>query len=174
MYSRHVIIRLFKKVSKQSMLSQVLFPLLAPGLSTKPTHWQSYMLYGADSKAVLDFLSDHAEKKALRNLMTAFQEVEGGRRKGGGAGGKGGQHGKAGGGQARQVRRSCLEGQLGCSFEVVCHHVDANYICEIEFFVVFPRTCFTCMLEAPTEEKTTLNTQVPIDTCTLALSSFWA
>ncbi|CAM9232741.1 unnamed protein product, partial [Scytosiphon promiscuus] len=44
-----------------------------------------YMLYGAESKAMLEFLSDHPEKKVIRNLLTALQQVEdGGRRRGGG------------------------------------------------------------------------------------------
>lgn len=55
------------------------------------------MLFGGESKAVLELVSDHLEKKFLRNLFAALQEVESGRRKGGGKG-----QGKAGG-QSRQV-----------------------------------------------------------------------
>ncbi|CAN0504815.1 unnamed protein product, partial [Ectocarpus sp. 12 AP-2014] len=41
-----------------------------------------YMLYGAESKSLQEFLADHPEKKFLRNLLTSLQQVEeGGRRK---------------------------------------------------------------------------------------------
>lgn len=58
---------------------------------------KAYMLWGGESKAVSEVLSDHGEKKYLRNLLTALQEVEGDKRKQGGKG----HQGK--GGQARQV-----------------------------------------------------------------------
>ncbi|CAN0160380.1 unnamed protein product [Laminaria digitata] len=61
------------------------------------------MLYGGDSRAVLDLISYHVEKKCMRNLLTALQELEneGGKRKGG----RGQQPGKASQGlsQSRQV-----------------------------------------------------------------------
>eukprot|EP00752_Nemacystus_decipiens_P009926 g8853.t3 len=34
-----------------------------------------YMLYGSDSKALAELLADHPEKKVLRNLLAALQEV---------------------------------------------------------------------------------------------------
>ena len=62
------------------------------------------MLFGSESKQVLDLVSDHLEKKLIRNLLTALQDIEteGGKRKGG----KGQQPGKAGQGQSqtRQVK----------------------------------------------------------------------
>ncbi|CBJ48836.1 eIF-2alpha kinase GCN2 similar to Eukaryotic translation initiation factor 2-alpha kinase 4 (GCN2-li [Ectocarpus siliculosus] len=60
-----------------------------------------YMLYGAESKSLQEFLADHPEKKVLRNLLTSLQQVEeGGRRKGGG--GRGQQQGKGGRDQQAQ------------------------------------------------------------------------
>lgn len=49
------------------------------------------MLYGVESKAVLEFVTDHKEKKFLRNLLTALQELDGGKRRVGKGQGKGGQ-----------------------------------------------------------------------------------
>lgn len=69
------------------------------------------MLYGAESKALAELLSDHAEKKILKNLLMALQDVEAGGRRRGGGGGRGQQQGGKGGGrdqaspsQSRQVR----------------------------------------------------------------------
>lgn len=57
------------------------FPLFLPFL-------QTFMLHG-EVKA-LEMLSDHPEKKSLRNLLTALQEqaqeVDGGKRRGGSKG----------------------------------------------------------------------------------------
>eukprot|EP00903_Cladosiphon_okamuranus_P014260 g13246.t1 len=68
-----------------------------------------YMLYGSESRALAELLSDHPEKKNVRNLLSALQEVEAGGRRRGGNGGKGQQQGSKGGGreqassQSRQV-----------------------------------------------------------------------
>lgn len=72
-------------------------------LLAAPFSGQSYMLYGAESKSMLEFLADHHEKKVLRNLLTSLQQVEeGGRRKGGG--GRGQQQGKGGRDQHQQAQ----------------------------------------------------------------------
>lgn len=55
------------------------------------------MLYGAESRQVVELVSEHAEKKFLRNLLTALQELDAGKRRAGKGQGKGGH------GHSRQV-----------------------------------------------------------------------
>lgn len=50
---------------------------------------KAYMLYGPDSKQVLDLVAGHREKKFLRNLLSALQEVEEGTRPAGKGQGRG-------------------------------------------------------------------------------------
>lgn len=73
---------------------------------------KAYMLHGAESKQVTDLVSDHDEKKFLRNLLMALQAVEDGTRRGG--------KGQTRGGQFRQVctlfsvELSLASAALGC------------------------------------------------------------
>ena len=48
------------------------------------------MLHGGDSRQVVELVSEHAEKKFLRNLLTALQELDAGKRRAGKGQGKGG------------------------------------------------------------------------------------
>lgn len=76
---------------------------------------QAYMLHG-EGKA-LEMLSDHSEKKFLRNLLTALQEqaqeLDGGKRRGGSKGqGRGGGGGPSKG-QVGFMIPLCTGGMTG-------------------------------------------------------------